>query len=140
PEHAAQEIGQIEIHLGGACLRAVSASRPAETAKAAAPETATAEAVEHFLLFIVFLAFLGIRQHSIRFGYFFEPVFGLFIVGVRVGVVVAREFAVRLFYLALRCVLGDAKDLVKVFGRPVCATHSRHLPSSLRWCISLLAR
>src|SRR5699024_4695221 len=46
---------------------------------------------------------------------------------MRVGVVVAGELAVGLLDLALRRVLGHAKDLVKVFGRPVCATHSRHL-------------
>ena len=56
-----------------------------------------------FLETVVIFALLGVGKDVIRLGDLFEFLFGAFVVGIRVGVVLLRERAVDLLDLVGRC-------------------------------------
>jgi hypothetical protein len=61
---------------------------------------------------VVRRALLGIGQNRIRFGSFLEPVFGLFVSGIAVRVVLKRELSIRGFHFLVGRRFGDAKNFV----------------------------
>ena len=72
---------------------------------------------------IVLLALIIVAQHLVGLGDVLELLLRLLGL-VAVGVVLARELAVRLGALLGGGVLGDTKDLVEVFAQPFVLSHS----------------
>ena len=63
---------------------------------------------------VVLLALLGVAEDVVRLGDLLEALLGLLVAGVLVGVVLARELAVRLLDLVGRGLALDAEHLVVV--------------------------
>src|SRR5262249_35582731 len=80
---------------------------------------------EEGALLVVLLALVGVGQHGVRLRDLLEALLGGLVAWVGVGVVGARELAVRLFDLVGGSVLGHAEDLIEVLARPVGGTHAR---------------
>src|SRR5699024_7928858 len=79
---------------------------------------------------VVLLALLGVVEHRVGLADLLEPLLGLGIVGVMVGVVLAGLLAVGLLDLLGVGVLGDAEDRVEVLVEPVLSGHVRLLPGA----------
>src|SRR5690606_35738904 len=103
-EDATEDVAQVEVGPAHAAGRAA-------TGREAAPELA-----EQRTLLVVLLALLGIADDPVGLGDRLEPLLGLRVPGVGVGMVVTRELAVGLLDLVGRRVLADAEDLVEVLG------------------------
>ena len=88
----------------------------AAAAGPAAGNAAAAEADEH-AAGVVLLALLGVRERVVGALDLLEALLGRRVVGVAVGVVLARELAVRLLDLVVRRLPVDAEHLVEV-ARP----------------------
>lgn len=90
----------------------IKAARAAKTAKstAAAHIRINARMAE----LVVAGPFFRIGQNIVGFLYFFKLFFGLFIVGIAVGVVLHGQFAVGLFDVAVAGSFGHAQQLVVV--------------------------
>ena len=93
--------------------RRATASRPT---RAACANIVGIEAVR-----VVDLALLGVVQHVIGFLDALETVFGVFVPGVQIRVILARQLAIGLTDLVIRGGAGDAQQFVIVllFGRHV---------------------
>src|SRR5690606_11691028 len=73
---------------------------------------------------VVLGALLGVVQHRERFADLLELRLGGLVTGVRVGVVLAGELAVRLLQVGGRDILRDSENLVEVPLEPVLARHA----------------
>jgi len=71
---------------------------------------------------IVQRALLAIREHSVRFRRFLEPLLGLAVARIAIGVVPQRQLAVGTFDLLVRRFALDRENLVVVPLAPPLAT------------------
>src|SRR5690606_20595019 len=104
-EHGAQDVA--EVALGE------PAPEPGRAATGAR-EAGRTEATK----FVVLLAGVLVADHAVGLADLLEALLGPGVVGVRVGVVLAREPAVRLLDLVLRGVTGHPEHVVVVLLEP----------------------
>ena len=102
---AAEEVGQDVAHRGGVEVEVAEAAEAAARAGAGGEGPGCA---------VVLLALLGVAEHVVSLGDLLEARLGVLVVGVGVGVVLARELAVGLLDLLRRGLLVDAERLVVV--------------------------
>src|SRR5262249_27769789 len=101
-EHAAEDVPEVEL---------------AEVERlAAVPRARAAARPGHRLAGVVAPALLRAGQPVVRVGALLEALLGLRVVGVAVGVVLARELAVGLLDLLVARALRDPEDLVQVLA------------------------
>ena len=105
---AAEQVGEDVAHRGGVEVEV------AEAAEAAAGPGAGGERAGAA---VVLLALLGVAEHVVGLGDLLEARLGLLVVGVAVGVVLARELAVGLLDLLGGRLLVDPERLVVVGTR-----------------------
>ena len=118
-----EEVGEDVAHAGGV-LEVEVPKAPEPAAGAGVRERAAAA--------VVLLALLGVREHVVGLGDLLEARLGLLVVGVAVGVVLARELAVGLLDLLGRRLLLDAERRVVVAGGPRGRHHAPLMPRRRR--------
>src|SRR5262249_33975796 len=74
---------------------------------------------------IILLPLFGIAEYLVGFLNLFKLLFGLFVVGIQIRMVLAREFPVRFLNLVFLCGTGNSKDFV------IIAKLNRHAVSLL---------
>src|SRR5215207_4554567 len=131
PEQPAEQVPEI-----AEVLEADPAGEPTlEPAATARGSTRAEPRRGHVAHLVVLLALVLVAQDVVRRRDLLEPVLGLRVPGVRVGVVLLRELAVGLFDLGRARVLRDAEHLVVVLVEPLAsdvAVHGRLRPRSAR--------
>src|SRR4029077_9998803 len=101
--------------------------------EAARTGTAALEAADRpeFADLVVLLALGLVAQHVVRRADLFESLLGGIVAGMRVGVVGARQLAVRLGDVFRGRVVADAEDLVVVLLVPLALSSHWRITSSL---------
>src|SRR5439155_17492052 len=123
-EHPAEQVGEVaDVH------RFVpEPAGPSLEARATCAREPSAEATgAHLAHTVVGGALLLITEDVVRGGDLLEPLLGLGVAGVRIGVVLLRELPIGLLDLGRGRVLGHAEDLVVVLLEPLAADLLGHL-------------
>ena len=141
PEHPAEQVAQI---ADVARLEPNPAGEPAEAAVRTAGSRTREPAAEpggrHVAHPVVGLAFLFVAEHVVGGGDLLEPLLGVVVTGVRVGVVPLGELSVRLLDVRGARVLGHAEDAVVVLLEPLSTKLLGHPSAYLRWTLTPAGR
>ncbi len=134
-EHAAEDVAE----AAGPTARAAApeevgqVERDATAGAARAAGHAEAARAEQRARLVVLLALRRVGQHVVGLGDLLEPLLGLRVPGIGVGVVGAGQLAVGLLDVGLARVLGDAEGGVVVLLDVVARAHRRPSSLSSRW-------
>ena len=107
-EEAPEQITQVEVGTGAGEVKPLSTAR-------SRPRTWPEGLAEG----VVLLALLGIGEHVMGLTDLLEALLGRRIAGIGIGMILARQLAVRLFDLVLARPLGDAQGVVVTRHAPV---------------------